>query len=179
VRDGFKRLKRLVDVDRIVAAAPAMDWSYLETMAREARLLPTLALALELSHEMLGTPFPEEVRRRIQPPAGVRFHLALLRPGASLLRQRAASRPSWLMLLQLWLLSGETRAAAVARMLRGKDADPLDWMWRGDESPDAPPPFALHPVERVGKLALYQLGLYASEAASGPLRVLRRTLSGR
>jgi hypothetical protein len=161
VRDGFDRLTRLADVDRLVVATPAMDWRYLESTARAARLLPSLALVLELSHEMLGTPLPEEVRRRIRPSAGVRFHLALLRPGASMLRQRSLTRPSWVVLLQLWLLSGEPRVAALARMFRGDDADPLDWLWRGDASPDATTAALPHPVTRLGKLAAYQLGLYA------------------
>ena len=168
LRDGFNRLTRLVDVDRIVATTPAMDWGYLEATARTARLLPSLALALELSRDMLGTPLPDEVRQRIRPSAAVRFHVALLRPGASLLRQRALTRPSWMVLLQLWLLSGERRAVVLARMLRGEDTDPLDWVWRGDESPDAPPPDAAHPVSRLGKLALYQLGLYARGVAGLP-----------
>jgi hypothetical protein len=161
LRDGFDRLTRLVDVDRIVASTPAMDWRYLESAAREARLLPSLALVLELSRDMLGTPLPDDVRRRIRPSAIVRFHLALLRPGASMLRQRALTRPSWVVLLQLWLLSGEPRTAALRRMLRGEDADPLDWIWRGDASPDAAGPIAARPVRRMGKLAAYQLGLYA------------------
>ena len=168
VRDGFNRLTRLVDVDRIVAAAPEMDWRYLEETARNARLLPSLALTLELSLDMLGTPLPDDVRRRIRPAAGVRFHLALLRPGSSMLRQRALTRPSWLVLLQLWLLSGETRAFALTRMLRGQDADPLDWIWRGDQSPDAPAPQGVHPVSRLGKLVAYQLGLYARSVAGIP-----------
>jgi hypothetical protein len=161
LRDGFDRLTRLVDVDRIVAATPAMDWRYVESAARAARLLPSLALVLELSRDMLGTPLPDDLRRRIRPSAIVRFHLALLRPGASMLRQRALTRPSWVVLLQLWLSSGEPRTLALGRMLRGEDADPLDWVWRGDASPDAAPAAAARPVSRLGKLAVYQLGLYA------------------
>ena len=172
VRDGFDRLTRVVDVDRIVAAAPAMDWRFLETAAREARLLPTLALALEMGRDMLGTPVPDEVRRRIRPSAGVRFHLGLLQPGRSLLRQRAVTRPSWVVLLQLWLLSGESRAAVLARMFRGEDADPLDWLWRELAPPDSPlanpAGSAAHPVRRLGKLAAYQLGLYARGLAGPP-----------
>jgi hypothetical protein len=165
LRDGFDRLTRLVDVDRIVASTPTMDWRYLESAARAARLLPSLALVLELSRDMLGTPLPDDVRRRIRPSAVVRFHLALLRPGVSMLRQRALTRPSWVVLLQLWLLSGEPRTAALRRMLRGEDADPLDWIWRGDASPDAAVPVAARPVTRLGKLAAYQLGLYARGVA--------------
>jgi hypothetical protein len=164
LRDGFNRLTRLVDVDRIVATAPAMDWSYLEATARDARLLPSLALSLEMSRDMLGTQVPDELCRRIQPSAWVRLHLALLRPGASLLRQRAVTRPTWVTLLQLWLLSGESRPAALARLFRGEDADPLDWMWQGNSAPVA----AAHPVSRLGKLAVYQLGLYATGGAGIP-----------
>jgi hypothetical protein len=166
VRD-FDRLTRIVDVDRIVSAAPALDWRYLETTARHARLLPSLALALELSRNMLGTDVPDEVRRRIRPPVAVRMHLALLRPAASLLRQRAVRRPSWLTLLQLWLLSGERRST-LGRMVRGEDTDPLDWIWRGDPSPDASPSRTVHPLKRMTKLAVYQLGLYVRGVAGIP-----------
>ena len=163
----FDRLTRIVDVDRIVSAAPAIDWRYLEETARKARLLPSLALALELSRNMLGTAVPDEVRRRIRPPASVRLHLALLRPAASLLRQRALTRPSWLTLFQLWLLSGERRST-LARMVRGEDTDPLDWIWRGDHSPDASPTTSVHPLRRMTKLAVYQLGLYVRGVAGLP-----------
>jgi hypothetical protein len=163
----FDRLTRIVDVDRIVSAAPAIDWRYLEETARKARLLPSLALALELSRDMLGTAVPDEVRRRIRPPAPVRLHLALLRPAASLLRQRAVTRPSWLTLFQLWLLSGERRTTLV-RMARGDDTDPLDWIWRGDQSPDASPATTVHPLKRMTKLAVYQLGLYVRGVAGIP-----------
>ena len=168
LRDGLDRLTRLVDVDRIVAAAPAMDWKYLESAARDARLLPSLALALEMSRDMLGTQVPDEVRRRIRPPVGVRFHLALLRPAQSLLRQRSVTRPSWITLLQLWLLSGEPRTVAIARMFRGEDADPLDWLWRSIMTPDAPATAPVRPVVRMGKLAVYQLGLYARGVVGVP-----------
>ncbi len=168
VRDGFKRLTRLVDVDRIVAAATAMDWRYLEAEARAARLLPALALSLEVSRDMLGTPIPDDLRRRILPTAWVRFHLALLRPGASLLRQRGVTRPTWVKLLQLWLLSGQSRLVALARSLLGQDADPLDWLWEINVSSDAAPFAAVHPVGRVGRMAVYQLGLYATGVARTP-----------
>jgi hypothetical protein len=172
VRDGFNRLTRLVDVDRIVAAAPAMDWGYLEAAARAARLLPALALSLEVSRDLLGTPVPDEVRRRIQPTAWVRFHLALLRPGASLLGQRGVTRPTWVRLLQLWLLSDQSRLVALARTFVGKDADPLDWLWAIDASDDAPF-VAAHPVRRFGNMAVYQLALYATGVAG-----IRRSWSG-
>jgi hypothetical protein len=161
VRDGFDRLTRVVDVDRILAATPDIDWGYVEETARAWRLLPSLALALEMSRDMLGTPIPDDVRLRIRPPAAVRLHLALLAPGTSMLRQRSVRRPSWVTLLHLWLLSGESRTIALGRMFRGDDTDPLDWLWRGDDSPHAAPTTTVHPLRRLSKLALYQLGLYA------------------
>ena len=168
VRDGFDRLTRVVDVDRIIAATPAIDWHYVEATARAWRLLPSLALALEMSRDMLGTPVPDDVRGRIRPSAAVRLHLALLAPGASMLRQRSVRRPSWVTLLHLWLLSGEPRTVALARIFRGDDTDPLDWLWRGDASPDAPSATTVHPLRRLGKLAAYQLGLYARGVTALP-----------
>jgi Uncharacterised nucleotidyltransferase len=167
VRDGFNRLTRVVDVDRIVAAAPAMDWGYLEAAANAARLLPALALSLAVSRDMLGTPVPDEVCRRIRPTAWVRFHLALLRPGASLLRQGGVTRPTRVGLLQLWLLSDRSRLVALSRLFLGKDADPLDWLWEIRAS-GASPFVAARPVRRLGNMAVYQLALYATGVARIP-----------
>ena len=50
----------------------------------------------------------------------------------------------------------------LGRMLRGEDSDPLDWIWRGDASPDAAPATSASPLRRMTKLAAYQLGLYVS-----------------
>lgn len=167
VRDGFSRLTRLVDVDRIVAATPDMDWDYVQSLARDACVSPGLALALDMSRTLFGTEIPAHVFRALRPTRLVRFHLALLRPVPSLLRQRAKTRASWGTLLQFWLLSGQSRRSAIARMLRGDDVDPLDWVWYGDEPRPPVRPRLRERLLRTQKIALYQLGIYAAGLATG------------
>lgn len=173
VRDGFSRLTRMVDVDRIVAAAPDMDWEQLQSLARDAHVLPALALALDMSSTLFGTGIPTDVMRRLRPTPVVRFHLALLRPVPSLLRRRAKTRAAWGTLLQFWLLSGQPRRSAIARMLRGDDVDPLDWVWSG-AAPTTPgrPPLRAR-LLRTHKVALYQLGIYAAGLGTGRTGIRR------
>ena len=162
VRDAFSRLTRLVDVDRIVAAAPAMDWDNLEITARASGLGPALALVLELSRSVLGTEIPEEVRRHLRPPAAVRFHIALLRPAPSLLWQRTLTRPSWGALMRLWLLTSRSRVKELAKMLRADSDDPLDWLWTGGEATLDSGTSLGYRLSRLGKVVAYQLGLYVT-----------------
>lgn len=165
-RGAFSRLTRLVDVDRIVAGAPALDWDYLVATARASGLSSALALALELGRSMLGTEVPEEVRRRLRPAGAVRFHLALLRPASSLLRQRALKRASWAELMRLWLVTSHSRRMALVRMLRADSEDPLRWLWDGNESETRGHPSLVRRVSRFGKVVAYQFGLYAGGIAS-------------
>lgn len=173
VRNGFSRLTRIVDVDRIVTAAPEMDWDLVQSVARGAQVLPGLALALDMSRTLFGTEIPRDVTRALRPTPMVRFHLALLRPVPSLLRQRATTRAAWGTLLQFWLSSGRSRGSVIARMLRGDDADPLDWVWsRGEEGAPARPALSER-LLRAQKLALYQLGIYVVGFATGHVGIRR------
>ena len=165
VRDGFSRLTRIVDVDRIVAAAPEMDWDLVQSTARDGRLAPALALALDVSGTLFGTEVPAEVTRALRPPRAVRLHLSLLRPVPSLLRQRATTRTTWVALLQFWLLSGQSRRSAIVRMLRGDDADPLAWIWRGEDEGAPVRPRLRERLLRAQKMALYQIAIYAAGLA--------------
>ncbi|MDQ6888006.1 MAG: nucleotidyltransferase family protein [Gemmatimonadota bacterium] len=165
VRDAFSRLTRLVDVDRIVASAPELDWDHLHAAARTGGLGPALALCLELSRGALGTEIPMEVQRRMRPTRAVRFHLALLRPASSLLSQRAIARPSWGELIQLWLVTGRSRGMTLLQMLRADSGEPLQWLWDGGDSDTAAPASLASRLSRVAKVVGYQLGLYASGLA--------------
>lgn len=162
VRDAFSRLTRLVDADRIVAGTPALDWDYLESTARASGLGSALALVLELGRSVLGTEIPDEVRRRLRPPRAVRFHLALLRPASSLLRQRALTRPSWATLLRLWLLTSRSRGIELVQMLRADSDEPLAWLWAESESKIDSGTSLGHRVSRLGKVVAYQLGMYVA-----------------
>ncbi|MGV3711079.1 MAG: nucleotidyltransferase family protein, partial [Gemmatimonas sp.] len=124
VRDAFTRLTRVVDIDRIIAASPALDWNYLVQCAEEAHLLPALSLVLETSVALLGTPVPDTTLQRIKPPRAVRAHLALFDVEHAVLPQRGLTRPTWKVLLQLWLVNDRSRIGAVARLYRGDDDEP-------------------------------------------------------
>jgi hypothetical protein len=102
VQEGFARLGRLVDIDRIVASTPSMDWRALSAEARRGNLASALALSLRLSRRLLGTPVPAGVLDELRPGPVSRLHLAMLHsldassPGV--LRRHAAR-----LLLDLWL----------------------------------------------------------------------------
>ena len=173
LEDSFSTLRRLVDLDRIVAS-PGLDWDVLLEEAERSNLDNVLAHSLTLARRLLGSEFPEQLRRRLRLPPLTRAHIALLRPVHSLL-DRSRPRPAVaLRLLHLWLLSnGRARVAHFIRMLRGIE-DPMEWIWHQGENG-----YVAHKSRRshlVGlfKLVVYQAGLYLaapfilrSELASG------------
>ena len=161
VRGFFTRLTRLVDIDRIITSAADLDWSYLEEIARVGHLLPALSIALETSSAVLGTTVPADFLTRISPSRTVRAHLAALDVPRSLLGQRAIRRSTWGLLLQLWLVDDRPRFNALARLWRGDDVETLEWLWMGEEKPRDMSPGLGWRAGRMGKLAVYQLGLYA------------------
>ena len=164
-RDAFSRLTRLVDVDRIVSRHGSVDWGYLEDAARRGGLGHALALVLAMSRAVFGTEVPEDVHRRLRPPAAVRFHLEMLRPASSLMEQRSLRRASWAELMSLWLLSGQSRAKALVRMLRADSGAPLQWLWDGGTTDNHHVPAFTRRVSRVGKVVAYQLGTYVLHAS--------------
>jgi hypothetical protein len=172
--DGFPFLARPVDLDRMVRSDPEMDWERVRHGAAAGGLTPALALSLELAATILGTPVPAQIREALRPGRLVRFHLALLRPEASLLDQ--CGRRSWAAgeLLNLWLQADAGRRwHAVTRLLRG-ERDPLGWLWR-HEAP-APPSRRglLSRASALGKLAAMQAALYlAALRAAGTGRAPR------
>jgi hypothetical protein len=102
VQEGFSRLGRLVDIDRIVGSTPSIDWSALSSEARSGNLAPALALSLQLSRRLLGTPVPVSVLDELRPGPASRLHLAMLHSldaaSPDVLRRHAAR-----LLLDLWL----------------------------------------------------------------------------
>ena len=160
VRDPFMRLTRLVDIDRIIAAAPGMDWNFLEECARAGHLLPSLSLILEMSASMLGTVVPVDFLKRIRATPAVRRHLELLDVPNSLISQRSLRRASWGSLLQFWLVDDRSHLAAFTRICRGDDVEPLEWMWQGEQRERDSRPSLVQRALRVVKLVGYQLGTY-------------------
>jgi hypothetical protein len=162
--DAWSRLDRLVDQDRIVASAPAIDWPYAERLAREGGLTYALALSFELGRSLLRTPVPAAPLRELRPPPITRLHLELLRPMSSLFQQRLLARPAARSALCLWSIVGwRRRAAYLLRLLRDR-TDPLHWVWEGEPGP----PPALAGLARGARAVLHllalQLQLYAGAA---------------
>ena len=114
--DGTRPFARIVDVDRLAAAEPALDWEALVGDARRAGVSTALGADLAVARALLGAPVPEHVVAQLRPGAVVRAHLALLRPARHLLGV-APPTDSELRLLQLWTLAGDHGVAAALRWL--------------------------------------------------------------
>lgn len=113
---------------------------------------------------MLGTPVPAQLLQRIQPTAALRWHLGLFNVPQGLLTQRGVERPSWKLLLQLWLVNDRSRPAALARLLRGDDDEPLEWLWKRESEPRNITSSTSKRAVRTGKLLAYQMWLYVAKA---------------
>ncbi len=132
LRDSFARFARVVDVDRIVAGTPDLDWDDIVSQAREGGLQSLLALTLELGRELLGTAVPPNVLASLRPGAATRMHLRLMRPAPSLIRWQlrdigAAGS------LRLWLTTTlYGRARFLLRLLSGAQSAE-SWIFRESE----------------------------------------------
>lgn len=63
MRDGFRELKPLLDIDRLVRAGRPVRWDRVARMAEQGGLARTLRAALELCVELLGTPAQDALAR--------------------------------------------------------------------------------------------------------------------
>lgn len=167
--EGFFRLGRLVDIDRVVHESAALDWDYLRSASRAGGLEVALALTLQLCRLLLGTPVPEGYIDRLGVPFTARVHLALMRPA----RWPFAESPGRVaanQLRQLWCVGDwRARLKLISEMLEGKD-DPLRWLWEGEAHALTRPPAPFEGLASLVKLAGYQAWLYgaAALAAVGP-----------
>ena len=127
--DSFSKLKRLVDIDRVVAAASAsghdMDWDYVARQARRGGHQAVLGLALQLSRRLLQAPVPAAVVRDLDIDPLARVHIAMLRPEAFVvtqlgLRSTVARRELHLCLQPRW----GTRVLWARRIIGGS-ANPM------------------------------------------------------
>ena len=122
--DSFSRLKRLVDIDRVIAATIAsgdrIDWDYVVRQARYGGLQTVVGLALQLSRRLLDAPIPPDVVRDLEVRRIARFHIALLRPEAYVVTQQAFRSSVARRALHLWLMPGwRSRGRWVQRFLGG------------------------------------------------------------
>jgi hypothetical protein len=165
VDEGFSHLCRLVDVDRVIRASPALDWSYLAEAARALGLETALGLSLRLASALLGTQLPDDILMRLRLPRANRIHLTLYRPASALLRQHARAVAPAQPYLHLWSLSRwRDKSTYLQRVLMGSD-DPLRWLWRGYDSAEQLPGRGIA-ASAMLKLLGYHIWLYLRGAAS-------------
>jgi hypothetical protein len=161
VQEGFTRLTRLVDVDRIVAATPDIDWDEMVRSARAGHLGAALALSLQLTSRLLGTTIPRDAIAAACPSRSSRLHLALLRPARALERLNQSIGLASEELLRLWLLPRRERRQSFLRLLSPESDDPLRWIWEHNESPPETPPSITRGLVSAGKVVALQVGTYA------------------
>lgn len=123
-KDGWSRLKWVVDVDRLLSACPALDWRRVWDFADRCRCRRMLTAGLRLSQLLLGTPLPDAVvatmatdpaidaaacrlSKRLQSPVEVSHRLPCLGVNRVYLRLCDSSSDA---LLHFWRALSEPRA---------------------------------------------------------------------
>jgi hypothetical protein len=165
LQEGFSRLARLVDMDRIVASTPGFDWNTLLTEARNGHLASATAVSLQLANRLLGARVPEGVLDELRPGPVARFHLAIMRPEESMLTQRLQTTHAAKRLHEFWLLKSIRRRILLIWQMLLSDA--------AITFPQGDRPGAFRRLLRLGKLIVLQPFLYAAAA------IAQSTQSGR
>lgn len=157
LEDGFSQLRRLVDVDRVIASAADFDWAKLRSESMRMRVQAIVALTLRLCELLLGTPVPEGFLSSLGISAAARMHLALLDP-LGLVLERRGQRRAVQDLLLLWCLPDRaTRLRILKEMGTGGPVLLLAPEW-------------IRPGPRVIAAAMVKLAAY--QAILYPMRAL-------
>ena len=116
-QEGFRRLSRAVDLDRLSRRLSAAEWEDLVVRALDAGLGPLAWAGLETSRLVFGTPVPPSVSSALAPRALARVALESLR--TDLLLREAADEPDpaipWL--VRIWTAPDGRRRLRVLRHL--------------------------------------------------------------
>jgi putative nucleotidyltransferase-like protein len=171
LENGFSHLRRLVDVDRVIASAADFDWPVLRLESRRMRVDNVVALSLRLAQLVLGTPIPPGFIESLQLPRTVRFHLALFDPVGLVLEQRG-HRHAVQELLKLWCLpTWKNRRAQLREMAAGPET--------GWEMIVAEPTVGRAArLLALAKLVAYQASLYPAAIVGKRARARRRFWNG-
>jgi hypothetical protein len=158
--DAFGLLRRIVDIDRIVARSTPLDWQYLERTARESGLDLVLAVSLRLAEVLFRTDVPSHLSRGAGLPVLSRLHLAMLKPAAWVVSLPSERKDSANHAFRMWCArTWSGRVQRAAETLRGAQSvamladdgearHPRGWRAAGSGA------------VRATKLALYHLVLY-------------------
>lgn len=145
VQERFARLSRLVDLDRILASEPDLDWLDIASTARAGNLGYALHAALRLCESLLGRELPSRVELApLAPPRMTAFHLGLICSPSHLLAQRLSHRHAAARLLEFWLLPG---GGARYRFLRALVRERPPVAGRNRSAPDWSVPLKLLPAQ--------------------------------
>jgi len=158
LQEGFSRVARLVDLDRIIASGVEIDWDVFLAAARDGGLGPASALSLHLAERLLGADVPTGVLRQLEPSPAARFHLEIMHPVESTLTQHTTTTYAAKRLQELWLIgSAGKRFAYLLQTLMPEITVPPS---RGGD------PHLLERSTRLAKLVLLQLSYYMASAGS-------------
>lgn len=156
--DGFSRLRRMVDVDRIVARGE-IDWDLLQQGARKSGLEVVLGLTLRLGQLLLGTGVPDGLIDSLGISKIARLHLALLSPTSWLPAATGPRHHLGGLAMTVWSTT-PNRQAGRWRLLWAGEAEPLAWLWKGKEQPEAPQSGLLAGPVLVVRLVVYHVWIW-------------------
>ena len=131
VEDGFARLRRVVDIDRVIASTPHLDWNYLRQAARHGEVQIFTAVALRLAQLLLGTPVPRGFVESLGVSRPTRLNLALFRAVPWMITLHDDRYASAEALLRLWTTVGWRKRLRRCAMIALMREDPLAWVWQG------------------------------------------------
>ena len=157
--DAFGLLRRIVDIDRIVAMSPQLDWPYVAAAAKESGLDVVLAVSLRLAQLLLRTDVPSDLSRGSGLAMLSRIHLAMLDPVAWVVSLPSERRDAAVGAIRVWCArtwGGRVRRAA--QTLGAKESlalslDDAEQARRGRRLVDSP-------AVRATKLGIFHLVVY-------------------
>ena len=157
-QEGFTRLSRIVDIDRLIASTHSLDFDFLLGEARKGNLTSSAALSFQLASRLLGTAPPDGVLRALLPPLVSRLHVTMMQPVGTLLIQRSSEGHARQRLLEFWLLRRiRDRAKLLFSLLTGSV---------GVRVFPRPRLGLFHRILSLGKLVFLQISLYFTTAIS-------------
>jgi len=147
--EGFSRLSRFVDIDRIIDSEPEFDWDRLIEIVRRSVLGEATATALQIASRLLDTPVPHRVMLELRPGPICRTHVAMFRPLESIFERQ---RPHGFdRVMRFWMLDDLShRLAYVAALIAPVVTFP----------PTSASPGLAERLLRCAKLCWVQIGLY-------------------
>jgi hypothetical protein len=159
--DAFGLLRRVADLDRILAQSPPLDWAYVARAAKNAGLDMVLAVSLRLSELMLHAEVPAALAAGPGLPWASRVNIALLQPVPWVVSPPADRRHAAVVALRIWsttlwsrrmqlLVSTAPGSDRLTAALEGTRAS-REGMWRN----------AGAGLLQLANLAFYQLLVYS------------------